>query len=166
MLTTAVLAGPGRRFFAKGLPALARGAPDMNALVALGTGAAWGFSTLVLLAPALLPPESRAVWFEAAAVIVTLILLGRALEARARGRAGAAIARLVALQPRTARLEGGAEVPVASLLPGMRLALRPGERVPVDGTVVSGSSAVDESMLTGEPLPVAKAAGTGSRGAR
>ncbi len=159
VLTTAVLAGPGRRFFAKGLPALARGAPDMNALVALGTGAAWGFSTLVLLAPALLPSESRAVWFEAAAVIVTLILLGRALEARARGRAGAAIARLVALQPRTARLEGGAEVPVASLLPGMRLALRPGERVPVDGTVVSGSSAVDESMLTGEPLPVAKAAG-------
>ncbi len=159
VLTTAVLAGPGWRFFAKGLPALARGAPDMNALVAVGTLAAWGFSTLVVFLPGLVPAESRAVWFEAAAVIVTLILLGRALEARARGRAGAAIARLVGLQPRVARLEGGKEVPVASLLPGMRLALRPGERVAVDGRVVQGASAVDESMLTGEPLPVAKAPG-------
>ncbi len=158
LLTTAVLAGPGRRFFAKGLPALGRGAPDMNALVAVGTLAAWGFSTLVLFAPGLIPAESRSVWFEAAAVIVVLILLGRALEARARGRAGAAIARLVGLQPRTARLDSGQEVPVASLLPGMRIALRPGERVPVDGVVAEGTSTVDESMLTGEPVPVAKTA--------
>ena len=159
LLTTAVLAGPGRRFFQKGIPSLLRGGPDMNALVAVGTLAAWGFSTLVLFAPALIPAESRHVWFEAAAVIVTLILLGRALEARARGRAGAAIARLVGLQPRVARLEDGQEVPVASLLPGMRIALRPGERVPVDGVVADGASAVDESMLTGEPLPVEKRAG-------
>ncbi|MBK8440881.1 MAG: copper-translocating P-type ATPase [Rhodobacter sp.] len=158
-LTTAVLAGPGRRFYAKGLPALLRAAPDMNSLVALGTLAAWGFSTLVVFAPGLIPPESRSVWFEAAAVIVTLILLGRALEARARGRAGAAIEQLVGLQPKVARLVGGQEVPVASLLPGMRLALRPGERVPVDGVVVQGRSSVDEAMLTGEPLPVAKAFG-------
>ncbi len=159
VLTTLVLAGPGRRFLAKGLPALLRGGPDMNSLVAVGTGAAWGFSTLVLLAPGLVPEPSRAVWFEAAAVIVTLILLGRALEARARGQAGAAIARLVGLQPKVAVLAGGQEVPVASLLPGMRIALRPGERVPVDGVVVQGASAVDEAMLTGEPLPVAKAVG-------
>jgi P-type Cu+ transporter len=113
----------------------------------------------VLFVPAILPAESRQVWFEAAAVIVTLVLLGRALEARARGQAGAAIARLVGLQPKTARLEGGQEVPVASLLPGQRLALRPGERVPVDGLVVSGQSHVDEAMLTGEPIPVPKLPG-------
>jgi Cu+-exporting ATPase len=159
LLTSAVLAGPGRRFFSKGVPALARGAPDMNALVAVGTLAAWGFSTLVLFTPGLIPEPSRQVWFEAAAVIVVLILLGRALEARARGRAGAAIARLVGLQPKTARLESGEEVAVSSLLPGMRIALRPGERVPVDGEVAEGSSLVDESMLTGEPLPVAKSPG-------
>ncbi|MBP9185363.1 MAG: copper-translocating P-type ATPase [Fuscovulum sp.] len=159
VLTTAVLAGPGRRFLTKGVPALLRGAPDMNSLVAVGTLAAWGFSAVVVLAPGLVPAESRQVWFEAAAVIVTLILLGRALEARARGRAGTAIARLVGLQPKVARLVGGQEVPVASLLPGMRIALRPGERVPVDGVVVQGASSVDEAMLTGEPLPVAKGFG-------
>lgn len=159
VLTSLVLVAPGRRFLTKGLPALLRGGPDMNSLVAVGTLAAWGFSTLVLVAPGLVPAESRQVWFEAAAVIVTLILLGRALEARARGQAGAAIARLVGLQPKVARLVGGAEVPVASLLPGMRIALRPGERVPVDGVVALGASAVDESMLTGEPLPVAKGPG-------
>ncbi|MCB6177275.1 heavy metal translocating P-type ATPase [Rhodobacter sp. Har01] len=159
VLATLVLAGPGRRFTLKGLPALLRGAPDMNSLVAVGTLAAWAYSTVVLFAPSLVPAASRAVYFEAAAVIVVLILVGRAMEARARGQAGAAIARLVGLQPKTARLEDGTEVPVASLLPGMRIALRPGERVPVDGAVVSGGSAVDESMLTGEPLPVAKRAG-------
>ena len=159
LLVTAVLIGPGRRFFAKGVPALLRGSPDMNALVAVGTGAAWAFSTVVTFAPALVPPASRAVYFEAAAVIVVLILLGRTLEARARGRAGAAIARLVGMQPRQARLEDGTEVPVASLVPGMRVMVRPGERVAVDGVVVSGASAVDEAMLTGEPVPVAKSAG-------
>lgn len=159
LLVTAVLIGPGRRFFAKGIPALLRGSPDMNALVAVGTGAAWAFSTVVTFAPALVPPASRAVYFEAAAVIVVLILLGRMLEARARGRAGAAIARLVGMQPRQARLEDGTEVAVAALVPGMRVVVRPGERVAVDGVVVSGASAVDESMLTGEPVPVAKGPG-------
>ncbi|MBD1205638.1 MAG: cadmium-translocating P-type ATPase [Rhodobacteraceae bacterium] len=159
LLVTLVLAGPGRRFFAKGVPALLRGSPDMNALVAMGTGAAWAYSTVVTFAPALVPAPSRAVYFEAAAVIVVLILLGRFLEARARGRAGAAIARLVGMQPRQARLEDGTEVPVSALVPGMRVLVRPGERVAVDGVVVSGASAVDEAMLTGEPLPVAKGAG-------
>ncbi|WP_225027328.1 heavy metal translocating P-type ATPase [Xinfangfangia pollutisoli] len=159
VLATLALAGPGRVFFAKGLPALRRLAPDMNSLVALGTFAAWAFSTLVLFAPGLIPEAARAVYFEAAAVIVALILLGRAMEARARGQAGAAIARLAGLQPRSARLEGGTELPIASLMPGMRILLRPGERVPADGRVVAGGSAVDESMLTGEPLPVQKAEG-------
>lgn len=159
LLASVVLGVPGRRFFAKGIPALLRGAPDMNSLVALGAGAAWAYSTLVTFAPALLPEPARVVYFEAAAVIVVLILLGRTLEARARGRAGAAIARLVKLQPKLARLEGGEEVPVAALLPGMRVQVRPGERVPVDGRVIAGASAVDEAMLTGEAVPVAKGAG-------
>jgi Cu+-exporting ATPase len=159
VLTTLVLAFPGRRFFLKGIPALVQGGPDMNSLVAVGTGAAWAYSTLVTFAPGLIPEPSRAVYFEAAAVIVVLILLGRTLEARARGRAGAAIARLVKLQPKQARLEDGSDISVAALTPGMRVMIRPGERVPTDGTVASGASAVDESMLTGEPLPVAKAPG-------
>ncbi len=159
VLVTLVLMGPGWRFMAKGWPALLRGAPDMNALVAVGTGAAWAYSTLVTFAPGVIPAESRAVYFEAAAVIVVLILLGRTLEARARGRAGAAIARLVGMQPKLARLENGTEVPVAALVPGMRVVVRPGERVAVDGVVASGTSAVDEAMLTGEPVPVPKGAG-------
>ena len=158
-LTTLVLALPGRRFFSRGLVALAHGGPDMNSLVAVGTGAAWAYSTLVTFAPHLLPASARAVYFEAAAVIVVLILLGRTLEARAKGRAGAAIARLVKLQPRHARLEDGTEIAVAALLPGQRVLIRPGERIPTDGQVASGASAVDESMLTGEPIPVAKGAG-------
>lgn len=161
VLVTLVLVWPGARFFRKGLPALWRGAPDMNSLVALGAGAAWAYSVLVTFAPALIPAESRAVYYEAAAVIVTLILFGRSLEARARGRAGAAIARLVALQPRMALRLGPMpeEVPIAALLVGDRVQLRPGERIAVDGVVLEGQSAVDESMLTGEPLPVPKAPG-------
>ena len=166
LLVTLVLIWPGARFFRKGIPALFRAAPDMNSLVALGAGAAWGWSALVTFAPGLIPSASRAVYFEAAAVIVTLILFGRSLEARARGRAGAAIARLVALQPKTAlRLSPDPqEVPIAALVAGDRVQVRPGERVPVDGVVVEGASALDESMLTGEPLPVAKGPGDGLTG--
>jgi Cu+-exporting ATPase len=159
VLSGAVLLGPGRRFLTKGLPALARGAPDMNALVAVGALAAWIYSAVVLLAPGLLPPSARAVYFEAAAVIVTLVLFGRQMEARARGAAGAAIARLAALQPARARLPDGAEIPVSALVPGMRVLIAPGDRVPADARVVEGASAVDESMLTGEPVPVAKGPG-------
>ncbi|OYU17340.1 MAG: copper-translocating P-type ATPase [Rhodobacteraceae bacterium PARR1] len=159
VLATLVLVFPGRRFFLKGIPALLHGGPDMNSLVAVGTLAAWAYSSLVTFAPWLIPEASRAVYFEAAAVIVVLILLGRTLEARARGRAGAAIARLVKLQPKQARLEDGTDIPVAALIPGMRVMIRPGERVPTDGTVASGTSAVDESMLTGEALPVTKTTG-------
>ncbi len=161
-LTALVLAGPGRLFFAHGLPALARGAPEMNSLVALGAGAAFLWSSLVTLAPALVPPDARAVYFEAAAVIVTLILLGRWLESRARGQAGAAIRRLAGLAPETAILEQGGltrEVAVADLIPGDVIRINPGARVPVDAEVTAGASHVDESMLTGEPLPVAKAPG-------
>lgn len=163
VLVALVLAGPGRVFFAKGIPALLRGSPDMNALVALGSGAAFIYSALVVLVPQVIPEASRAVYFEAAAVIVVLILLGRALEARARGRAGQAIARLVQLVPKTARVlaEDGSvsEMAVAQLRPGLRVQIRPGERIPTDGVVVEGASAVDQSMLTGEPIPVAKGLG-------
>ncbi|MDD9727011.1 heavy metal translocating P-type ATPase [Roseovarius sp. SK2] len=162
ILTTLVLAFPGRQFFTLGLPALFRGAPDMNSLVALGTLAAWGYSTLALFAPTVLPPGTVAVYFEAAAVIVTLILLGRWMEARARGRTGAAIRRLIGLQPDTARvIRNGenTEIPVAQVGVGDRIQLRPGERIPVDGSVTDGTSYVDESMISGEPLPVSKSDG-------
>ncbi|WP_149142217.1 heavy metal translocating P-type ATPase [Gemmobacter caeruleus] len=162
VLATVVLALPGRRFFRKGLPALMRGAPDMNSLVAVGTLAAWSYSTVATFAAQVLPAAARAVYFEAAAVIVVLILAGRLMEARARGRAGAAIAGLVGLRPDTALLsvpEGWQELPVATIRPGARLMIRPGARVPLDGVVEEGRSAVDEAMLTGEALPVAKAPG-------
>ncbi|ULB09380.1 heavy metal translocating P-type ATPase [Cereibacter azotoformans] len=162
LLTSLILAGPGRRFFVKGVPALVRGAPDMNSLVSVGTFAAWAFSTVATFAPGVLPEGSRAVYFEAASVIVVLILIGRLMEARARGQAGAAIAGLIRLQPRTARLSRDGietEVPIETITPGAILHIRPGERIPLDGVVVSGQSAVDEAMLTGEALPVAKAEG-------
>ncbi|MGY6705295.1 heavy metal translocating P-type ATPase [Roseinatronobacter sp.] len=162
VLTTAVLAGPGRMFFLRGLPALWRGAPDMNSLVAVGTGAAWGFSVIATFAPGILPEGTRAVYFEAAAVIVTLILLGRWLEARAKGRTGAAIARLVGMQPKTARvLRDGVEVdiPTADLTAGDVVLVRPGERIPADGELTKGEALIDESMITGEPLPVSKGQG-------
>ncbi|GJD47598.1 Copper-transporting P-type ATPase [Methylobacterium crusticola] len=162
VLATLVLAGPGRRFFARGVPGLLRGHPDMNALVALGTGAAYGYSLVATLAPDWLPAGSAHVYFEASVVIVTLILLGRFLEARAKGRTGAAIARLVGLSPATALLlRDGAETPVPTgdLRPGDRIRVRPGERLPADGRVVEGASRIDESMLTGEPVPVARRAG-------
>ncbi|SFG25414.1 heavy metal translocating P-type ATPase [Sulfitobacter dubius] len=162
-LTTLVLAWPGRHFYSKGLPALLKGAPDMNSLVALGSGAAWLFSVTALFAPGLLPEGSRVVYFEAAAMIVTLILLGRYLEARAKGRTGAAIAKLMGLRASSARVErDGAviELPIDEIIAGDIIHLRPGEKIATDGVVVEGQSYVDESMITGEPVPVEKAMGT------
>ena len=167
VLTTLVLAGPGWSFYRDGFPALFKGAPDMNSLVAVGTMAAYLYSMAVLLFPGLLPVEARNVYFEAAAVIVVLILLGRWMEARAKGKTGAAINALVRLQPTHALvLKDGApqSVPVDTLTPGDLVLLRPGERAPVDGEVVEGESLVDESMLTGEPIAVAKAPGDGVTG--
>jgi heavy metal translocating P-type ATPase len=162
-LTTAVLFGPGLRFFAKGLPALARLAPDMNSLVAVGTSAAYGYSLIATFVPTLLPAGTVNVYYEAAAVIVTLILLGRTLEARAKGRTSEAIKRLVGLQAKTARVfRDGAvvELPIAEVRPSDLVEVRPGERVPVDGEVTEGTSWIDESMISGEPLPVEKAIGS------
>ncbi|SLN72605.1 heavy metal translocating P-type ATPase [Roseisalinus antarcticus] len=167
MLTTIVLAWPGREFFRIGVPALLHGAPEMNSLVALGAGAAWSYSAVATLAPDLLPPDAVAVYFEAAAVIVTLILLGRWLEARARGRTGEAIRALMALAPSVARVRRGGDfvdVPLAEVVGGDVVQVRPGERVPVDGAVIEGRSHVDESMLTGEPMPSEKGPGAALTG--
>jgi heavy metal translocating P-type ATPase len=163
VLTTVVLFWPGLRFFRIGLPALARGGPDMNSLVAVGTLAAWSYSVVATFAPQLLPTGTVNVYFEAAAVIVTLILIGRYLEARARGRTSEAIKRLVKLQPKTARVQrdgSSVAVPLSQIVVGDLVDVRPGERVAVDGEVVAGSSFVDESMITGEPVPVEKTDGT------
>ncbi len=162
LLATPVLAWAGRRFFAHGFPALRRGAPEMNSLVMLGASSAWLYSSFVLLTPHLFPEAARGVYFEAVGVIVTLILLGRTLELKSRGRASDAIRRLLALQVPTARVVRDgveAEVAVESLRPGDRVVVRPGERIPVDGVVREGSSYVDESMITGEPVPVARGGG-------
>ncbi len=162
VLTTLVMFGPGRRFYVKGLPALWRLAPDMNSLVAVGSLAAYGYSLVATFAPGLLPAGTLNVYYEAAAVIVTLILLGRLLEARAKGRTSEAIRRLVGLQVKTAHVRRDGKVtdlPIASVLAGDVVEVRPGERVPVDGEVIDGDSFVDESMITGEPIPVAKTAG-------
>jgi len=167
-LTALILFGPGWRFFKSGIPALLRGAPEMNALVALGSGAAFAYSTLATFAPSLFPAGTNDVYFESAAVIVTLILVGRTLEARAKGRAGAAIQRLIGLKSQSAfvlRNGAAALTPLDDVVVGDIVRVRPGEKIPVDGEVVEGSSFVDESMLTGEPLPVAKGVGADVVGA-
>ena len=161
-LTTLVLFGPGLRFYKLGIPALLKGAPEMNSLVALGTGAAYCFSLVSTFAPQILPKGTAHVYYEAAAVIVVLILLGRYLEARAKGRTGEAIRKLVGLQAKTARVERGADVielPIDEIVQGDVIHVRPGEKIATDGVVLSGSSFVEESMITGEPAAVEKAVG-------
>ena len=163
VLATVVLAGPGRRFFQPGWAAYRHLSPDMNSLVASGTAAAWVYSVAVLVLPGLFPPEARHVYFDSAAVVIAAVLLGKYMEALAKGRTSAAIRKLAGLQAKTTRrlnAEGvEEEVPVAQLRVGDRLVVRPGERIPVDGQVVEGRANVDESMLTGEPLPVTKTSG-------
>ncbi len=142
--------------------ALAHRAADMNSLITLGTVAAFGYSTVVTIAPSVVPADVRDVYFEAVGVIITLILLGRLLEARAKAGTGEAIRRLIGLQPRTARLERNGvtvEVPVEQVVAGDVVVVRPGEKVPVDGEIIDGHSSLDESMVTGESMPVTKAQG-------
>jgi Cu+-exporting ATPase len=161
-LATLVLFGPGLRFYRKGIPALLRRAPDMNSLVVLGTAAAWGYSVVATFLPRALPEGTAHLYYEASSVIITLILLGRTLEARAKGRTSQAIKRLVGLTPKTARVLRGGEardVPLGEVVPGDLVQVRPGERVPVDGVVTDGASLVDEAMISGEPVPVRKEPG-------
>lgn len=159
VLTTLILVFPGRRFYLKGLPALFRLSPDMNSLVAVGTLAAYLYSVVATFIPGVLPEGTVNVYYEAAAVIVALILLGRFMEARAKGQTSEAIQRLVGLQPKTAHvLRDGSvvEIPIAEVVMADTVEVRPGERIPVDGEVIEGRSYVDESMITGEPIPVEK----------
>ncbi|MFQ5697170.1 MAG: heavy metal translocating P-type ATPase [Myxococcota bacterium] len=175
VLASPVVLWGGWPFFVRGWASVVARHLNMFSLVALGTGAAFGYSTLATFAPGLFPASFRGpsgqveIYFEAAAVIVTLVLLGQVLELRARSRTGAAVRALLGLAPKTARrIEAdGSErdVPLGSVHVGDRLRVRPGEKVPVDGVVLEGSSHVDESMLTGEPLPVAKEAGDPVTGA-
>ncbi|MGO3891460.1 MAG: heavy metal translocating P-type ATPase [Paenalcaligenes sp.] len=163
VLTALVLLIPGRRFYTKGFPALFRLAPDMNSLVAVGTAAAFAYSVVATFIPSVLPVGTVNVYYEAAAVIVALILLGRYLEARAKGRTSEAIKRLVGLQAKVAHVERDGtivDIPIADVVTGDVVEVRPGERVPVDGEVTQGNSYVDESMITGEPIPVEKTAGS------
>ena len=162
VLTTLVLIFPGRRFYQKGIPALWRFAPDMNSLVAVGTLAAYSFSLVATFIPQVLPEGTVNVYYEAAAVIVSLILLGRYFEAKAKGRTSQAIQHLVGMQAKTARVHHNGqvtEVPIAEVTTETIVEIRPGERVPVDGEVIEGQSYIDESMITGEPIPVKKQVG-------
>jgi Cu+-exporting ATPase len=167
-LSAPVVLWGGWPFFVRGWRSLVSRSLNMFTLIALGTGAAFGKSVLAVLLPGALPHGMRhggapPVYFEAAAVITTLVLLGQVLELRARSAASSAIRALLGLAPRTARRlspDGREEdVPLAHVRSGDRLRVRPGERVPVDGVVLDGRSAVDESMITGEPIPVEKTAG-------
>ena len=169
LLATPVVLWGGWPFFQRGYYSLVHRSLNMFTLIALGVGMAWGYSTVATVAPGIFPASFRgegghvAVYFEAAAVIVTLVLLGQVLELRARSRTGAAIRALLGLAPKTARrlAADGSEqdVPLDQVQVGDRLRVRPGEKVPVDGVVLEGSSAVDESMVTGESIPVEKHTG-------
>ncbi len=162
VLATPVLFVSGRRFFRQGWAELKHRSPGMNSLVMLGSSAAYLYSVLALAAPGIFPEGTANLYFEAAAVIVTLILAGKYLEAVAKGRTSEAIQKLLRLQAKTARVirDGGErELPVEAVVPGDLVVVRPGERVPVDGVVVEGSSYVDESMITGEPVPAEKRPG-------
>ncbi|WP_437063673.1 HAD-IC family P-type ATPase [Streptomyces sp. enrichment culture] len=161
-LITPVMFYTGWPIHVTGWLTLRHRAADMNSLITLGTSAAYGYSLLVTLAPGLLPEDVREVYFEAVGVILTLILLGRLLEARAKAGTGEAIRALLGLQARTARVVRNGterEIPVEDVVVGDEVVIRPGEKIPVDAEVLSGSSAVDESMVTGEPMPVTKHTG-------
>jgi Cu+-exporting ATPase len=169
LLATPVVLWGGWPFFQRGWTSVVNRAPNMFTLIAMGTGAAYGYSTVATVAPALLPSSFRlhdgsiAVYFEAAAIITVLVLLGQVLELKARSQTSSAIRALLRLAPKTARLikpDGQEEdVPLERIQVGHRLRVRPGERVPVDGMVKEGATAVDESMITGESIPVEKTVG-------
>ena len=162
VLALPVQFGPGRRFYRQGWAALRHRSPDMNSLVMIGTSAAFFYSLLVTLAPDMFPAGTAHVYYEASAVVITLILLGKYFEALAKGRSSAAMKKLLNLQVKTARVLRGdteLELPTDEVLIGDLISVRPGEKIPVDGEVISGSSYVDESMITGEPVPVQKASG-------
>ncbi|MBY5926489.1 MULTISPECIES: heavy metal translocating P-type ATPase [unclassified Halomonas] len=162
LATLAVLIGPGRQFFRGAWKALRHHQANMDTLIALGTGTAWLYSMVVVLAAPWLPEAARGLYFEASAMVIGLVLLGKALELRAQGHTSEALHRLLDLQSQTARLvtqHGDQEVAIDDVTEGDLIRVRPGERLPVDGQVTEGSSYIDESMLSGEPAPVARGPG-------
>jgi Cu+-exporting ATPase len=169
-LASPVVLWGGWPFFQRGWASIIHRSPNMFTLIAIGTGAAYLYSVLAVLFPSFIPSSFRthegdlAVYFEPAAVIVTLVLLGQVLELRARSQTSSALKALLGLAPKTARLvrEDGREedTPLDQVQTGAKLRVRPGERVPVDGVVLEGTSSVDESMITGEPIPVEKTPGS------
>jgi Cu+-exporting ATPase len=175
ILSTPVIVWGGWSFFVRAWQSIVNRSPNMFTLIGLGVSVAYGYSLVAALGPGVFPPAFRdqsgnvAVYFEAAAVIVTLVLLGQVLELSARGQTGAAIQALLGLAPKTARLvhDNGSEadVPLEQVQIGARLRVRPGEKVPVDGEVIEGASSIDESMISGEAIPVEKGAGDRITGA-
>ena len=175
VLATPVVLWAGRPFFERMWTSFRSGRLNMFTLIGIGTGLAWVYSVVAVLVPDVFPGSFRGsggevgLYFESAAVIVTLVLLGQVLELRARQRTSGAIRALLGLAPKTARRLGDgdreADVPLADVRPGDRLRVRPGEKVPVDGILLEGASAVDESMVTGEPIPVEKVVGAPVTGA-
>jgi len=162
VLTIPVLLYPGSQFYVGAWKALRHRAADMNTLIAVGTGAAFLYSLVATFFPGFLPENMRHVYYDTTAIIITLILFGRTLEARAKGRTSEAIKKLIGLQPKTARvIRNGTEMelPIDQVQVDDIVVVRPGEKIPVDGQVVKGSSSVDESMITGESLPVTKQVG-------
>ena len=163
-VTTAVILWAGRHFYTRAWTGFRHHSADMNTLIAVGTGAAYSFSATATVAPRVFNAAGvmPGLYFEAVVIIIALILVGNALEARAKGQTAGALRRLINLQPASARVtrsEVEIDIPVGHVVRGDMVLVRPGERVPVDGEIVSGASAVDESMLTGEPMPVLKQAG-------
>jgi len=162
LLTLFVLVYGGGRFFTGALKSFRNHSANMDTLVAIGTGVAWAYSTFVVLFPGAVGDLAGHLYFETAAIIIALIDLGSTLEMRARGKTSEAIKRLIGLKPRTARVvRGGAEtdVPISEVVLDDIVRVRPGEKIPVDGVITEGSSQVDESMLTGEPMPAEKGVG-------
>ena len=162
VLTVPIMVYVGGRFFTGGWSAFQRRDANMDTLVALGTGAAWIYSTVAVAFPGLFPEGTGHPFYEATAVVITLVVLGQALEARAKGRTSQAVRRLMDLRPLVARVVRGdteVEIPAAEVQVGAIVVVRPGEKIPVDGRVREGRSAVDESMVTGESIPVEKGPG-------
>ena len=159
LLTLPIMFYSGRQFFVGAWRALKHRAADMNTLIAVGTGSAFAYSTITTFVPSLFPETLRHVYFDTTAVIISLILLGKLLEARAKGRTSEAIKKLMGLQAKTARVvrDGNEQdIPIEEVLVNDIIVVRPGEKIPVDGIVIDGSSSVDESMITGEPIPIKK----------
>ncbi|GEM45557.1 heavy metal translocating P-type ATPase [Deinococcus cellulosilyticus] len=163
LLATPVQFGPGMRFYRGGWKALKHRSPDMNTLVMIGTTAAYAYSVVATFFPAIFPSNTAHVYFEASGVVITLVLLGKYFEAIAKGKSSEAMKKLLSLQAKSARvIRGGQEmeVPVDDVRLMEQILVRPGEKIPVDGEVLEGQSFVDESMITGEPIPVEKTAGS------